>query len=88
VLVPQLAPELGIELLFLPAYAPNLNLIERLGKFVKKACLSCRYFEDFARFKAALVACLEGVGAKPEGAIESLLTFKFPTFEEPQLLAA
>ncbi len=88
VLVPPLAPELRIELLFQPAYAPNLNLIEWLGKFVKKACRSCRYFEDFARFQAALVACLEGVGGKPKGAIESLLTLKFPTFEEPQLLAA
>ena len=42
--VQQLAEVLRIELLFLPAYAPNLNLIERLWKFVKKECLSCRYY--------------------------------------------
>ena len=30
------AAELGIELLYLPAYGPNLNLIERLWKLVKK----------------------------------------------------
>nr|WP_255359579.1 transposase [Gemmata sp. SH-PL17] len=30
------AKQLGIELLFLPSYSPNLNLIERLWKFVKK----------------------------------------------------
>ena len=35
-LVQNLARELHIELLFLPAYSPNLNLIERLLKFVKK----------------------------------------------------
>jgi len=29
------ARELGIELLFLPTYSPNLNLIERVWKFVK-----------------------------------------------------
>jgi transposase len=63
--VQELAKGLRIELLFLPAYSPNLNLIERLWKFVKKECLSCRYYEDFARFKAAIVECLEGV----EGAL-------------------
>ena len=62
--VRSLAAELGIELLYLPSYSPNLNLIERLWKFVKKECLSCRYYEDFARFKAAIVECLEGVEGK------------------------
>ena len=35
-LVKEKAEELGIELLFLPTYSPNLNLIERLWKYVKK----------------------------------------------------
>jgi transposase len=87
-LVQELAKGLRIELLFLPAYSPNLNLIERLWKFVKKECLSCRYYEDFARFKAAIVECLEGVEGKHKAAIKSLLTLKFQTFEEPRLLAA
>ena len=82
-----LAAELGIELLYLPSYSPNLNLIERLWKFVKKEVLTCRYHEDFARFKAAIVECLEGIGGKHKGAIASLLTLNFQTFEEPQLLA-
>jgi transposase len=30
------AKELGIELLFLPSYSPNLNIIERLWKWTKK----------------------------------------------------
>ena len=83
-----LADELGIELLYLPSYAPNLNLIERLGKFVKKEVLSCRYYADFARFQAAIVACLNQVGGEHRSAIASLLTLKFQTFEEPQLLTA
>jgi transposase len=86
--VQELAQVLRIELLFLPAYSPNLNLIERLWKFVKKECLSCRYYEDFTRFKAAIVECLEGVEGKHKSSIESLLTLKFQTFEKPQLLAA
>ena len=38
--VRSLAAELGIELLYLPSYSPNLNLIERLWKFVKKEVLT------------------------------------------------
>src|SRR5262249_38059924 len=86
--VRRLAAELRIELLYLPSYSPNLNLIERLWKFLKKEVLTCRYDEDFARFRAAIVACLEGVEGKHRDAIASLLTLNFQTFEDPQLLAA
>ena len=82
-----LAAELRIELLYLPTYSPNLNLIERLWKFVKKEVLSCRYYEDFAHFKAAIVECLDGVEGKHKAAIASLLTLNFQTFENPQVLA-
>src|SRR5260370_1583343 len=34
--VKALAEQLGITLLFLPSYSPNLNLIERLWKFIKR----------------------------------------------------
>jgi transposase len=83
-----LAEQLGIELLYLPSYSPNLNLIERRWKFVKKEVLTCRYYEDFTRFKAAIVECLEGIEGKHKDAIASLLTLNFQTFEDPQLLAA
>jgi transposase len=42
-----------IKLVFLPPYAPNLNLIERLWKFFKKKTLYNRYFETFDEFKKA-----------------------------------
>jgi transposase len=83
-----LASELRIEVLYLPAYSPNLNLIERLWKFVKKEVLTCRYYGDFARFKAAIIECLEQVEGKHSDAIASLLTLKFQTFNNTQLLAA
>ena len=38
-LVKRYAKILQIELLFLPAYSPNLNLIERFWKYVKKKVL-------------------------------------------------
>jgi transposase len=83
-----LAAELRIELLYLPSYSPNLNLIERLWKFVKKEALTCRYYDDFARFKAAIVECLEQVEGEHSEAIASLLTLRFQTFDKAQLLAA
>ena len=38
----DIAARLDIEILFLPPYSPNLNLIERLWKFVRKECRQCR----------------------------------------------
>ncbi len=42
-----------IELIFLPPYAPNLNLIERYWRFFKKEMLYGKYYESFALFKRA-----------------------------------
>ncbi len=42
-----------IELIFLPAYSPNLNLIERYWKFFKKKVLYNQYYETFGEFKEA-----------------------------------
>ena len=42
-----------IQILFLPPYSPNLNLIERLWRFMKKKVLSNRYYETFSMFRNA-----------------------------------
>ena len=52
-LVQSVADSLGIELLYLPPYSPNLNLIERLWKLVKKHCLYSKYYADFTAFTHA-----------------------------------
>jgi len=44
----EIAARLNIEILFLPPYSPNLNLIERLWKFVRKDCLYDKYYEHFS----------------------------------------
>ena len=87
-LVQQLADELGIELLFLPSYSPNLNLIERLWKFVKKQVLNAKYYENFATFKTAIAGCIAAAPTKYKQELDSLLTLRFQTFEKAQLLAA
>jgi transposase len=44
-MVLEKAEMLGIDIIFLPPYSPNLNLIERLWKFVKKQCLYSKYYD-------------------------------------------
>ena len=56
-LVQSVADTLGIELLYLPAYSLNLNLIERLLKFVQKQCLYSKYYTDFSAFTSAIEDC-------------------------------
>lgn len=80
------AASLNIELCFLPAYSPNLNLIERLWKFVKKQCLYSHYYPSFAPFKEAIVKCLSETDSTHKTALDSLLTLKFQRFHKAHLL--
>lgn len=86
--VATVAAGLHIELLYLPAYSPNLNLIERLWKFVKKECLYSKYYADFATFKAAIQKCLSETHSTHKAALDSLLALNFQTFEKTQIVAA
>ena len=86
-IVRDLADSLKIELLYLPPYSPNLNLIERLWKFVKKKCLYSKYYKDFEAFKASITECLNSTGTVYKEELDSLLKPKFQTFEKTQILA-
>jgi transposase len=86
--VVTLATNLHLELCFLPPYSPNLNLIERLWKFVKKQCLYSTYYTDFAAFKAAIVQCLAQTHTTHRVALDSLLTLRFQRFEKAHFLPA
>jgi len=85
-LVTTTAAKLHIELCFLPAYSPNLNLIERLWKFVKKQCLYSKYYADFATFKAAIETCLSEIDTQHKAALDSLITLNFQTFKKAQFM--
>jgi transposase len=84
-LVMDLATALDIELLFLPPYSPNLNLIERLWKFVKKKCLYSEYYETFTDFKHAIMDCIAETDGAYKQELASLLTLRFQTFENVTL---
>ena len=77
----DLAAHLEIEVLFLPPYSPNLNLIERLWKFVKKKCLYGQYYENFQLFKDAITRCLSETSGHHKQALSTLLTHNFQTFQ-------
>lgn len=85
-LVKDLADSLQIELCFLPAYSPNLNLIERLWKFVKNEVLYSQYYADFKAFKVAISMCLDETHTKHKSALDSLLTLRFQTFKKAHFL--
>ena len=80
-LVMDVAATLEIELLFLPPYSPNLNLIERLWKFVKKECLASHYYASFDTFKAAITSCLADTQTRHKDTLTTLLTLNFQSFD-------
>jgi len=82
------ATRLGITLLFLPSYSPNLNVIERLWKFTKKKALRGKHYATFADFVAAIDDCLDRIPSDHREALASLMTMKFQTFDNASFLAA
>ena len=70
----------------LPPYSPNLNLIERLWKFVKKECLYSKYYSNFGDLKNAIINCLSQTESTHKKKLDSLLTLRFQRFEKAQFL--
>jgi transposase len=74
------AESLNLNLLYLPSYSPNLNLIERLWKFLKKKALYSKYYSDFDTFKNAISNCLAHTHDIYKDELDSLL-MKFQSFQ-------
>ena len=84
--VMELAESLNIELLYLPSYSPNLNLIERLWKFVKKECLWSKCYSNFYDLKNAIMTCLSQTHTTYKEELDSLLTLNFQSFKKVQVM--
>ena len=86
-LIKEEAEKHGIELLYLPPYSPNLNLIERLWKLVKKKCLYGKYYEDFNKFSTTISKFVKNAHVENKEEVESLLTLRFQTFNHTQIMS-
>lgn len=79
-LVRYVAWQLNIHLVYLPSYSPNLNIIERLWKWLKKKCLYAKYYEHFSQFEETINQTLKKANSEFQTELESLLSLKFQTF--------
>ena len=75
------AKRLHIELLYLPTYSPNLNLIERFWKFLKKKVARNKYHATFTEFRKATQKILSNL-ADHVDELSSLMTEEFHIFGE------
>ncbi len=78
-IVTELAKELNIELVYLPTYSPNLNLIERLWKFVKTE-LRKENYATFADFRKRIDELVASTTTTNKEKIDSLIGEKVQLF--------
>ncbi len=77
--VTSLAKELGIILEYIPPYSPNLNLIERIWKFVK-ARLRTKHCENFEEFKEVIDQLIDSTTCENRQQIDTLIREKVQLF--------
>ena len=75
-MVKEYLEQSSVEIKFLPPYAPNLNLIERLWRFMNKKVRNNKYYEKFALFRTALFEFFEKIDSY-QSELSSLLNQKF-----------
>ena len=70
-----------IKMRYLPPYSPNLNLIERLWKFMRKQVINTKFYYNFEDFKKAIVDFFENQEQYKEQ-VKQFIGLKFQTFNE------
>lgn len=70
---------------FLPPYSPNLNIIERLWKFLRKKVINSNFFRTKKEFRDAVLTFFENVG-QYKNELTSLLTLNFPILYSQSIL--
>ena len=80
--VKAIAAGLGIHLLFLPPYSPNLNIIERLWKFTKKKILYAQYYDSPDSFHKAVTTFFQNINHSHNLELQKLMTLNFQFFDK------
>jgi len=65
-----------IKMVFLPPYSPNLNIIERLWRFLKKKMTYNKYIEKYIEFKENVMGLLENIDTY-KNELKTLMTDNF-----------
>ena len=79
--VQSLANELGINLQYIPPYSPNLNLIERVWKFVKGE-LRSKYYDNFSAFQIRINSIIESTAKGNMEKIKRLIGENVQLFDD------
>lgn len=69
--------EFGIGSIYLPPYSPNLNLIERLWKFLRSKILANKYYDSFKQFFDNVHDFLDSLHIVFSDSLDSLFSFNF-----------
>ena len=83
--VSELAAKLGIQLVFIPPYSPNLNLIERLWKHVKNR-LRTKYYDDFSAFQQKIDTIVDSTDKCDNAIINRLIGEKVQLYSVAPVL--
>src|SRR5215510_9846094 len=79
--VKKTAKKLGIRLIYLPGYSPNLNLIERYWGFLKKKILVNKHYETFEQFRETILKFTKSKSGKQKKALLKYIPEKFHLME-------
>ena len=82
-IVTELASQLGIHLVFIPPYSPNLNLIERLWKHVKNK-LRTKYYDVFDDFQSKIDSIISDTDKNDITVVNRLIGEKVQLFDNPR----
>lgn len=78
------AKSLNINMIFLPSYSPNLNIIERFWKFTRKEVLYAKYYETPLLFHNAITEFMKNSNIHAKK-LNTILTLNFQLFNDVKI---
>ena len=70
-----------VEMFYLPSYSPNLNLIERLWRLMKKTILYNQYYDSYQSFCDSIKKFFLNKSKRRKKELSLLMTENFQLFE-------